>query len=812
ISNINSFAATVAAYLGRLENVAKYMENCFNSVSDAMEHLETAVEAIEKTAGDFAEVLKDIGYAMDQLGKAQDMLSGAIGLCRSAINELSEYFEALGGRIEDNIGDNADKLPDSGSSGSGSAGDTPPAGGETLPEGGDTPPAGGDTPPAGGDTPPAGDDGPPAGGDTPPAGDDGPPAGGDTPPEGNDTPPADDDGPQLPDIGDIIPIPDQDEIDKIVGGIAGELEIFTEAMGAALGKLSSALGLLDSASGYLDDAIEKGIEPAVEKLTAMAENADAVTKPIEDALEDFDFAADALGDAAGETSSILGDLSHEDTEIIQGLGSGFMEETDRMEAALAGLSGQMEKLNTAMTGSANLMSEDLRNINDQFFKVMDCFMDLLEGNQNPGSVYKDVSEEQLFYTKEGKLEDCENRGNVDGDVNVGGIAGTVAIEYDLDPEEDISVSGGGSGTFRYFTNAVVLSCTNHNPVCSKKNASGGIVGYMDLGVVYSCENYGDVSSTSGDYAGGIAGQSAATVRNSMCLAAVSGRDYVGGIAGSVADISGCKAIVTVNSTGGWKGSIAGEVTGEAKENYFVGEKLGGIDGVSYAGKAEPMEYTEFTEAKGLSGEFEEFKLTFATDNMLVESLSFTYGGSIDPSEIPEVPKREGYVGEWEDYDFNNLTVSDTVYAVYTPYDTVVAAGESVGKRAVVLLEGAFLPGSTPGLEHCENAPEGSLEAWTVTAVGSVEESFTLRYLMPDEEAELYILRADGSWEKAAAESEGSYVLLDAEGESLSFAAVAAEKEFPVTALILTGAGGAVLVLLVLIMRARAGRGKHTAKK
>lgn len=58
---------------------------------------------------------------------------------------------------------------------------------------------------------------------------------------------------------------------------------------------------------------------------------------------------------------------------------------------------------------------------------------------------------------------------------------------------------------------------------------------MDLGLITDCSGFGSVTSDSGDYVGGIAGQSGATVRQSYAKCTLSGTKYVGGIIGAGAE-------------------------------------------------------------------------------------------------------------------------------------------------------------------------------------------------------------------------------------------------------------------------------------
>lgn len=61
---------------------------------------------------------------------------------------------------------------------------------------------------------------------------------------------------------------------------------------------------------------------------------------------------------------------------------------------------------------------------------------------------------------------------VKGDVNVAGIAGSMAIEYDFDPEDDLVEVGDRSLDVRYQTKAVVLSCINLGEVTGKRMTQG----------------------------------------------------------------------------------------------------------------------------------------------------------------------------------------------------------------------------------------------------------------------------------------------------------------------------------------------------
>jgi len=595
-------------------------------------------------------------------------------------------------------------------------------------------------------------------------------------------------------------------IDDILGGLIGGGETdpeMSEAISDALAEIYAATEDLEKAGGYMSDGLDNGLLPALNELEVILQNSDKITVPLQKALDYLSLASDSMSKATQELEKWVEDFSKEEPLVFENLGEEFSEETSRLESSMAGLGEDMDHLNNAISSATTTISDDLRQVNDQFFRVMDHFLAILDGTESEESIYEDMSEDELFSVQEGKAEACANRGKVAGDVNVGGIVGTIAIEYDLDPEEDVSVSGTKNSEFKYFMNAALLDGKNYGTVSCKKDAAGGAVGYMDLGIAFGCENYGSVSSTSGDYVGGIAGQSSATLKYCWSLCELSGRNYVGGIAGSGTDISDCRSIVKASAAGGWCGAIAGEALGKVSGNFFVDKNQGGIDAISYAGRAEPQAYSEFILAENLPEEFLDFNLAFVAGNITVARIQFNYGDSFDTQTIPEVPQKEGYVGEWEEFDFSNLTFSDVVEAVYTPYDTVVAVEEREGSRAVVLLEGTFVPGSVPKIIPSENVEPPAqlgtvLDVQTVAAEGSVDSQYHVRYLAPIEAENviIYIYR-DGSWHLTETRAEGSYLIFEAEGDTVSFAAIELEKEFPVMEV--AAASGAVLLIAILLI-------------
>lgn len=141
---------------------------------------------------------------------------------------------------------------------------------------------------------------------------------------------------------------------------------------------------------------------------------------------------------------------------------------------------------------SNQIVSDMKAVNDQFNVVMMRLCDILELalSKDKKDIIEDVSEEELSSTTDGKVYNCDNYGKVDGDVNVGGVAGTMDIEYDFDPESDSNVIKDSTLTAKYFTKCVLLDSKNYGDATSRKDCAGAICGYADLGVISGCEGYG----------------------------------------------------------------------------------------------------------------------------------------------------------------------------------------------------------------------------------------------------------------------------------------------------------------------------------
>ena len=301
-------------------------------------------------------------------------------------------------------------------------------------------------------------------------------------------------------------------------------------------------------------------------------------------MDELQNAGDTMEELASLTSNLsedLYDVLHELSEMptitIHPISSGLREQGDALGDIFSGLLDDGNALRESMSSSTDILLDDLDAINRQFGVITDLLRDILEGSDEEfEDRFEDVSDEAPETTDTGYLSDARNDGTVEGDINVAGIVGSMAIEYDFDPEDDLIQEGDRSLDFRYQTKAVVASCINTGEITGKQDYTGGIVGLMDLGRVGNCENYGAVSSSGGDYVGGIAGASWGSIRECWSKCRLSGGDYVGGVAGLGATLVNCHTLVTIDGGSAYLGAVAGDVDGEGtiSGNTFTSESMG----------------------------------------------------------------------------------------------------------------------------------------------------------------------------------------------------------------------------------------------
>ena len=555
---------------------------------------------------------------------------------------------------------------------------------------------------------------------------------------------------------------------KEVGGIVGHME-----PSILLNYETDAIRILRSQMEILDDLIDRAV--------LNSQNNTAAIRALVTALENH--VANAEAALAILTIDPKNPEIHDpDTYIaaVQTIGN-----------SITGIDNTVRSLYQAVKNTGDDLETDLKAISDQV-EVINKVLDNSEDNL--GGDVTDISD-----------ADTEN---------------------DLDPEEDVKISGEISLNVIGELRSVVIHCFNSGSITAKKQNSGGIVGWQSLGLVRDCTNDGVLEG--GDYTGGIAGQSQGYIRASYVKSAIAGDVYVGGIAGSGVVVTDCRSMVKVSGS-----ERVGTILGFAEENETDEEQPvlgnlyacvdgdpGAIDGISYDGLAQAVEWKEFLVLENLPEIFQTVTVTFKQDDSIVKQLQLSYGDALKEEEIPKVPDKEGFTGRWEgleEADLENILFDMTFEAVYTSHGMTIASAESRSGKPVLLVQGDFSPDSVITMEKSVDAPaltngETLLECWQF-AVSEYVHTTAARLLLPEgaeeEHLSLYVKSGGGNWKEAEYTVDGSYIAFAMEcGDDRIALAQTESVELPWAWM--AGAAVAIIAVMIIVMTVRRRKNRNGA--
>ncbi len=604
-------------------------------------------------------------------------------------------------------------------------------------------------------------------------------------------------------------------IEAGVSGVFGNIHLDWNTLKQGLRSLASAMDSFSDMGENMDDGLCK-LKEALHQFSDMAGELEDSTDDLALAMDLFEGVSRDLSNTAEQVHQLLQDLANREPISFDSFGPEYHELGDHLHSAVSSIGEELDGLRSDLDSSVEELGTDIRGLDAQLHSITELILDAITNlrDAGDGKPWKDVSEAQVEKAVLGKARSCVNAGSVEGNLNVGGIAGTMAIENTLDPEEDVEQVGERSFEFRYETLAILQACINRGTVTAKKSSTGGIVGQMDLGYLLDCENYGFINSTDGDYVGGIAGNSASTIRNCWSKSEVSGKNYVGGIAGYASKLYHCTSMVTVKEADGYTGAVAGDwdhEEGFLAGNRFVYINHAGVDGVSYAGQAEPVDYPLLMEETGVPEPFHTLAVRYVADGEEILTNLYHYGDRIAGQKAPQVPLRTGYCGLWSPLDETTITRDHVVEAVYTPYITTLSSQATRSStRAAFLAEGTFQEGDTLSAELLEQTE--AAERWSVRLDAEDSPAYQIRFAVPDEWENAKLCLMDGETPvPVQAEREGSYLVFSV--ETSTFILCAEQETGGLWPMLLAGAavcaGGAVLVIFLW---KRKKKGSSTPKK
>ncbi len=537
-----------------------------------------------------------------------------------------------------------------------------------------------------------------------------------------------------------------------------------------------------ASSGYQQDMREYLQTMSSIVLTAGEKMSEEARGRLKTAVGSVEDAMGNLASAGGEVKSLFDTVNGMPDLQMPQLGSEYRSIAGSLNTNLQGLSENMGQLNQEMSSGSDVMLDDLAAINDQFSMIMRLYTDAIDGvlDMDYEAVYEDTSQEDAESSTEATIADCTNRGTVQGDLNVSGIAGTMAIEYDFDLEGDVTGIDNARLNSTFLTRCVLRNNVNEGNVTAQKSYAGGIAGLQEMGTVLRCENYGRISSAAGSYVGGIAGKSLSHITNGYAKCTVSGETYAAGIAGFGSSMENCCAMVRVQDASSFYGAIAGDVdhSGIVANNRFVSEEIAGIDRISYSGKAEPVSYEELLTVPGLPARFQMMSVVFYADEEEVKRLQCPYKSDVSAKLYPDIPARDGFYADWDIREIPGILYDEDVTAEYVRYLTTLASAQTrENGQSILLADGMFKQEAELVIADAGNAaekttPEDVTECWHITIPEDGNEQHQIRYQAPQSETEgvsVYRKQNDGTWLQMDTELMGIYHLFTVEGTEAEIA-------------------------------------------
>lgn len=575
---------------------------------------------------------------------------------------------------------------------------------------------------------------------------------------------------------------------KEVGGIVGHTEpnILLKYDADSLQILNEQMDGLNASMNQLEGVIQSDSEELAGQIEGMGTEVDA-------ANEALDILLDAMNIENGEVDE------------------------DQVIAAASTLSDALK----ALYDKSVSIQGNINDSNKENSKVLDGIVGQLEGivgtvehaDENFNLSITDVSGDDTETDTLGKIANCVNYGDIAGDFNIGGIAGILAEENDLDQYQDTEIVGNASLNATYQIRVVVRGCVNHGTVVASKQYAGGITGQMIIGAVLECTNLGALNAIHADYVGGIVGSSAGILRDSSAKCLISGDSYVGGIAGKGKEVTGCYAFVDMKYFVEKAGGIVG-ITDELPDgtddvivgNYYynAGKEAGGIDGITYIGATDSVDVATFLQLPNLSELLHTVGVRFLVEGQEDVVFTLNVGDSLTMEQLPKLSIEANSEYEWElipavdaeilemgetasveylsEDSITNILFDQTYQVAFDLKDTVISSTQRNEKNlSVALAEGVFAKNTTLDLVENSSLSEvvdlsgksmkDIVERWSVILSNSGVSK--LHYLIPEnievENMKLYVQDSSGAWVQRQYVVEGSYLVFDFVDGEVGFA-------------------------------------------
>lgn len=228
-----------------------------------------------------------------------------------------------------------------------------------------------------------------------------------------------------------------DAFTRIRGGVdtlRNNVTLDPDSATEGLSEIRNGMKMMVSASVALKNSIGHFYDSLTDMGTASQELTDAL-ELLADALDTFEGVSADMTNILGDAKALFDYLDGVDPIQFPVPGEDISETANELFSYITDVENQMGSLNQEVSSASDSLTADIRAINDQFARISDTLVNAIYHTENAanGNVIHDISEEALSTITAGKAFSCKNEGYVEGDINIGGIVGSIAIENQLDP-------------------------------------------------------------------------------------------------------------------------------------------------------------------------------------------------------------------------------------------------------------------------------------------------------------------------------------------------------------------------------------------
>lgn len=609
----------------------------------------------------------------------------------------------------------------------------------------------------------------------------------------------------LSDVGDALQM-----MTEGITAVMDVLQFDQTAFWAGVNRFGEGMETLGDAMDHLQD-VTNDLSIALAAMKGATDLGGEAMQLMSQAMEELAYSLEQMSQLGNLLYAAVDRIGRYEPIQLPKIDSGAQEATDALFDNINSISDELRSILTLTDTFSAEAKQQLNAIYEKFNEMLTTAMELVDQVLDTATegIIKDTSDADIDAVQTGKVSGCTNEGNVSADINAGGVAGAMAIEYQLDPEDDFSAQLSQHRLRTYQAKAIIAECVNMAPVQGKRDCIGGICGRMDMGIIVDCGAYASVTSA-GDYVGGIAGSAAGPIRRCSVKTNLSGGKYVGGVAGLAVAVENCRTMVELSGRE-FVGTILGYTQIADLEQivanlYFaLPDSVGAIDGISYDGRAQAAQWDVFLNIPAIREHFEYAELSFCFADGRVETVTLPVGTVLALEMIPPLQNTDQHIRFWAELEtqLGQAQYFNRVFTESSKAITTVLESEQTrpNGKPIVLLQGRFLETEKLRLQSLTDVPE-ALEGWSfaVPEGGSVTQ---VRFALPEgaENVQLMIRGADGTLRPVAYTIVGSYLVFEpGEGVTAFYVETTAEETPWMLWIIVAAAVLVVLVVMILILR------------